>query len=264
MKRSSTALTGGFSRPGTPARSSTESLRFDANPPAPEIVVPSPVAESPAREAAESAAEPTGPSKLSSPPIAAPDPTPAPAPILAPAPAPAAAPAASSDAVPASLLESALPRKSSPEPIPAKSAEVPPYVSRSPESLSRAASEHPDEALPVRQSEDSGSTQSHGQVIPHDRQLPTEVQAAPLESGAPVAAQVEQEALAAPKTLSSRTNSRTNLASVDRVSTPPLATEAPTVRVDNVSNAGTTISWQDNPPIFLSGICGGGQSYVEE
>jgi hypothetical protein len=252
MKRSSTALTGGFSRPGTPARSSSESLRFDANPSGPEIVVPSPVAESPAREAAESAAEPTGPSKLSSPPIAAPDPTPAPvpllapAPILAPAPAPAAAPAASSDAVPASLLESsltALPRESSPEPIPAKSAEVPPYVSRSPESLSRAASEHPDEALLVRQSEDSGSTQSHGQVISHDRQLPIEVQAAPLESGAPVASQVEQEALAAPKTLSSRTNSRTNLASFDRVSTPPLATEAPTVRVDNVSNASTTIPW---------------------
>jgi hypothetical protein len=241
MKRSSTALTGGFSRPGTPARSSTESLRFDASAPGPEVVVPSPVAESPAREAAESAAaEPTGPSKLSSPPIA-PDPVPAPllapAPVLAPAPAPEAAPAASSDAVPVSLLES-LPRKSSPEPIPAKSADVPPYVSRSPESLSRAASEHPDEAPPVRQSEDSGSTQSHGQVIPQDRQLPTEVHA-------------EQEALAVPKTLSSRTNSRTNLASVDRVSTPPLATEAPSVRVDNVSNASTTIPWQDNPPIFI-------------
>jgi hypothetical protein len=239
MKRSSTALSG-FSRPGTPARSSTDSLRLDSSANAPEVVVPSPVAESPAREAAESAPEPTGPSKLSGPPIAAPVPTPAPV---------AVAPAPSSDAAPVLLPEPSftdLPRKSSPEPVPAKPVEVPPYVSRSPESLSRAASEHLGEALPVRQSEDSGSTQSHGQVIPQERQPPTEVLAAPWDSGPRVAERSSLEALAAPKAMSSRTN----LASVDRVSTPPLATEAPPVRVDNVSNAGTTIPWQNNPPIF--------------
>ena len=248
MKRSSTALTGGFARPPTPARSSTDSLRLDSNSSGPEHVMPSPVAESPAREAAESMPEPTGPSKLSGPPIAAPDPTPQPTATPEPAPAPPLAPR--SDAVPVSLPESssaALPRRSSPEPMLAKAADAALYISHSPESLSRAESERPDEGLQVRQSEDSGSTRSHGQVI--ERQLPTEIHAAPWDSGPLVAersSQLEQEALAAPKA----TSSRPNPVFIDRASTPPLATEAPSVRVDNVSNAGMTVPWQNNPPTF--------------
>ena len=242
MRRSSTALTGGFSRHGTPARSSADSLGLDASADAPELVVPSPVAESPARKAAESAPEPTGQSKLSGPPVAPPVPTPAPEPAPA-----AVALAPGSDAVSVSLPEPSfmdVPRKSSPEPVPEKSTKAPPYVSLSTESLSRAASEHPDEALPVRQSEDSGSTQSHGQIISQEQHLLTEVLAAPRGS-APckhawkatfMAERSYLEELAAPDAMSSRTN----LVSVDRVSTPLLATEAPPFRVDNVSNAGTT------------------------
>jgi hypothetical protein len=244
MKRSSTALTGGFARPPTPARSSTDSLRLDANSSGPEHVMPSPVAESPAREAAESMPEPTGPSKLSGPPIAAPDPTPQP--TATPEPAPAVAPAPRSDAVPVPLPSAALPRSSSPEPMPAKAADAAPLISHSPETLSRAESERPDDALQVRRSEDSGSTRSHGQV---ERQLPTEIHAAPWDSGPLVAersSQLEQEAIAAPKA----TSSHPNPVFIDRASTPPLATEAPSVRVDNVSNAGTTIPWQNNPPSF--------------
>jgi hypothetical protein len=146
--------------------------------------MPSPVAESPAREAAESMPEPTGPSRLSGPPIAAPDPTPEPTATIStsiPEPAPAAAPVpARSDAVPVS------------EPIPTKPADTAPYFSQSPESITRELV-RPDEALPVRPFDDSDSTRSHGQVV-------------------------------------------------DRVSTPPLATEAPPARVDNVSNAGAIIS----------------------
>src|SRR5579863_4397504 len=78
MRRSSTALTG-LARPGTPSRSSTESLPLGANAASgPEYAMPSPVAESPAREAAESMPEPTGPSKLAGPSITAPEPTPEP------------------------------------------------------------------------------------------------------------------------------------------------------------------------------------------
>ena len=190
VRRSTTAL-GGFARPGTPSRSSTESLRLEANAAGPEHVMPSPVAESPAREAAESMPEPTGPSKLSGPPIATPDPDSTPI----PEPAPAAAPAPGSDAVPELVPESSLtapPRESSPEPIPTKSADTALYLSQSPESISRELS-RPDEVLPVRPSDDSGSTRSHGQVV-------------------------------------------------DRVSTPPLATDAPPARVDNVSNTSTIIS----------------------
>jgi hypothetical protein len=196
VRRSSTAI-GGLARPGTPSRSSTESLRLEANAAGPEHVMPSPVAESPAREAAESMPEPTGPSRLSGPPIAAPDPTPQPTATVSssiPEPAPAAAPAPVSDAVPVSVPGSsltALPGKSSPEPIPTKSADTAPYFSQSPESITRELV-RPDEALPVRPSDDSGSTRSHGQIV-------------------------------------------------ERVSTPPLATEAPPARVDNVSNAGTII-----------------------
>ena len=241
MRRSSTVL-GEFSRPGTPAGSSADTLGLDASANAPELVVPSPFAESPAREAAESVPEPTGPSKLSGPSIAPPDSTPAPEPTSA-----AVALAPSSDAVPVSLPEPTfmdVPRKSSPEPVPEKSTGAPPYVSRSTESLSRAASEHPDEAPPVRQSEDPGSTQSHGQIISQEQHLLTEVLAAPWGS-APckhawkatfMAERSYLEELAAPDAMSSRTN----LVSVNRVLTPLLATEAPPFRADNVSNAGTT------------------------
>ncbi|KAH9977811.1 hypothetical protein BGW80DRAFT_777930 [Lactifluus volemus] len=85
MRRSSSALS--FNKPGTSARSSSESLRLDSNAPGQETVMPSPVAESPAREAAESLPEPTGPSKLSDPPITTLDPTPGPpATVAAPKP----------------------------------------------------------------------------------------------------------------------------------------------------------------------------------
>jgi hypothetical protein len=198
MVRKTTAL-GGFARPGTPSRSSTESLRLEASAAGPEHVMPSPVAESPAREAAESTPEPTGPSRLSSPPIAAPDPTPEPTAAVSssnPEPAPAAAPAPGSDAVPVSVPVS--------QPIPTKPADTAPYFSQSPESFTRELV-RPDEAQPVRPSEDSGSTRSHGQVV-------------------------------------------------DRVSTPPLATEAPPARVDNVSNVyhNPLTEQQNNPPIFFN------------
>lgn len=180
MVRKGTTL-GGLVRPGTPSRSSTESLRLEGNAAGPEHVMPSPVAESPAREAAESMPEPTGPSRLSGPPIAAPDPTPEPTATVSSSvlePAPAAAPAPGSDAIPVSVPE--------PEPIPTKPVDAALYLSQSPESITRELV-RPDEAQPVRPSDDSGSTRSHGQVV-------------------------------------------------DRVSTPPLATEAPPARVDNVSN----------------------------
>lgn len=186
MVRRSTTVIGGLARPGTPSRSSTESLRLEASAGGPEHVMPSPVAESPAREAAESMPEPIAPSRLSSPPIAAPDPTPEPPATISssvPEPAPVAAPDPGSDAIPVSVPES--------EPIPTKSADAAPYLSQSPESIHRELV-RPDEAIPVQPSEDSGSTQSHGQVV-------------------------------------------------DRVSTPPLATEAPAARVDNVSNTSTII-----------------------
>ncbi len=197
MVRRSTTAIGGFARPGTPSRSSTESLRLEANAAGPEHVMPSPVAESPAREAAESMPEPTGPSKLSGPPIDAPVPTPEPTTIVSSSilePAPAAAPAPGSDAVPVSVPETSLTtlqKKSPLEPIPTKPADTAPYFSQSPESIARELV-RPDEALPVRPFDDSASTRSHGQVV-------------------------------------------------DRVSTPPLATEAPPAKVDNVSNAGAII-----------------------
>ncbi|KAI0284248.1 hypothetical protein BGY98DRAFT_584737 [Russula aff. rugulosa BPL654] len=123
VRRSSTAI-GGFARPGTPSRSSTESLRLEANAAGPEHVMPSPVAESPAREAAESMPEPTGPSRLSGPPIGAPDPTPEPTATVSssiPEPVPAAAPAPGSD-VPVLVPDEA---------IPAKSADTAPFFSHS-------------------------------------------------------------------------------------------------------------------------------------
>src|SRR5258708_6273016 len=173
MRRSSTAL-GGLARPGTSSRSSTESLRLEASAAGPEHVMPSPVAESPAREAAESMPEPTGPSRLSGPAIAAPDPTSEPTATVSSTPEPA---------VPVSVLQSssiALPRKSSPEPIPTKSADTAPYLSQSPESIGRAESARPDEALPVRQSEDSGSIRSLGQVIDRVSTPPLATEAQPV------------------------------------------------------------------------------------
>jgi len=241
MRRSSTALSG-FTRPGTPSRSSTESLRLDANAPGPEHVMPSPVAESPAREAAESLPEPTGPSKLSSPPITSQPPAPEPpatvpsepkqsqeiSPTLPVQPPPEPAPPAAVAPAPRSDVIAA------PVPIPAKSAEATSYVAYSPESLSRAESEHAaDEALTVRRSEDSGSTRSHGQVVPpHERQLPTEILAAPWESGPFVAERTSQPEQEVPKA-----------GPADRVSTPPIAMEAPI-------DAGATIPRQTNPPPF--------------
>ena len=196
MVRRSTTAIGGLARPGTPSRSSTESLRLEANAAGPEHVMPSPVAESPAREAAESMPEPTGPSRLSGPPIVALDLTPEPTANVSSSilePAAAAAPPPGSDAVPASVPESSLTAlpKSTPEPVPTKSADNAPFYSQSPESIARELVRQ-DEALPVRPSDDSSSTRSHGQVV-------------------------------------------------DRVSTPPLTTEAPFTRVDNVSNACTII-----------------------
>jgi len=148
--------------------------------------MPSPVAESPAHEAAESMPEPTGPSRLSGPPIGAPDPTPEPTATVSssiPEPVPAAAPAPA----PGSNVPVLVPD----EAIPAKSADTAPFFSHSPESITRELV-RPDEAVPVQPFDDSGSTRSHGQVV-------------------------------------------------DQVSTPPLATEAPPARVDNVSRAGTII-----------------------
>jgi hypothetical protein len=239
MRRSSTALSG-LARPGTPSRSSTESLRLDAGGSGPEHIMPSPVAESPAREAAESMPEPTGPSKLSGPSITVPEP---PATVSSSGaeqplevsskeasqptfePAPEVAPAPRSDVVLAPTPDSSSIAK------PVKSDEPTSYVIHSPESLSRAASEHAAEAPPVRRSEDSDSIRSHGQVVPpHKRRLLTESIVAPWTSDPQVPVpegQPEQEALLAPSTLSAR-------ASTDRVSTPP-------IKADNASNVDTII-----------------------
>ena len=238
MRRSSTALSG-LARPGTPSRSSTESLRLDAGASGPEHIMPSPVAESPAREAAESMPEPTGPSKLSGPSITVPEPpatvsssgaeqpleassTEASQPAFEPA--PEVAPAPRSDVVLAPTPDSSSIAN------PVKSDEPTSYVIHSPESLSRAASEHAAEA-PVRRSEDSDSIRSHGQVVPpHKRRLLTESIVAPWTSGPQVPvpeAQPEQEALLAPSTLPAR-------ASTDHVSTPP-------IKADNASNIYTII-----------------------
>jgi hypothetical protein len=77
MRRSSSAIS--FTRPGTPSKSSSESLKLDAKAQTTlDHAMPSPVAESPAREAAESMPEPAGPSKLSGAPISAPRDSPEP------------------------------------------------------------------------------------------------------------------------------------------------------------------------------------------
>lgn len=258
MKRSSTALSavGGLARPGTPSRSSTESLRLDANAPGPEHVMPSPVAESPAREAAESMAEPTGPSKLSGPSISAAEPTPEPPAAVSskevstppvqltsePAPAADIAPAPTSDAVPVSAPDI------SSTAVPVKSAEPTSYVVHSPQSLSRAPSEHAaEEALPVRRSEDSDSTRSHGQVLPpHERQLMTEGLAAPWDSTSLVTerpSQPEQEVPVAPSAIPARPNP----ASISRASTPPVEKSSVAGLALKNRTRGSTVSSQVRP-----------------
>jgi len=256
MRRSSTALSavGGLARPGTPSRSSTESLRLDANAPGPEHAMPSPVAESPAREAAESMAEPTGPSKLSGPSITAAGPTAEPPaavsseeastpPVqLASEPVPAAdvVPAPTSDAVPVSVPDT------SSTAVPVKSVEPASYAAHSSESVSRAASEHAaDEALPVRRSEDSGSTRSHGQVLPpHERQLTTEGLAAPWDSGPLVTERSSQpeQVPVAPSAIPARPNP----VSTDRASTPPLGSSVAGLALKNRTR-GSTVSSQVRP-----------------
>ena len=259
MRRSSTALS--FAKPGTTPRTSTESLRLDSNAPSSEHAMPSPVAESPAREAAESMPEPTGPSKLSGAPITAPDPTPEPPPAVA-APKPeqsqvssdvvenplvppisestpsaeagnapaesAPAPAPTSDVVPVSLPESsstALPGGS--EPIAIASTDPARYVSGSPESVSRAESEHAtEEPLPVGRSEDSD-----------ERQLPTEMLANPWDAGPLVAERSSQEAL----TTSGAPLSPPNPMSTDPALAPSTFGEAPAINVDKSSVAGITL-----------------------
>lgn len=288
--------------------------------------MPSPVAESPSREAAESLPEPAGPSKLSGAPISAPRDSQEPSatastskseqplidsaanPSVQPVSTPAldreqvssvevapvaqvtsseavppidtaanssiqpiSAPALnreqvsttqapSSDVVPVSLSgpTSTSFSESASGPVDvatADSADPTHYFTHSPKAFSDAEIEHHDaaehaqeEALPVRRSEDSGSTQSHGQVIPpHERQLPTELHAAPWDNGPLVAdraPQPEQEVSHAPPT---------RLGTPDlaraRASTPPASAEAPPANVDNVTSAATTPR-QNNPLAF--------------
>jgi len=219
--------------------------------------MPSPVAESPAREAAESMADPTGPSKLSGPSITAAEPTPEPPAAVSsqeasippvqhtsePVPAADVAPAPTSDAVPVSVPDT------SSTAVPDKSAEPASYVVHSPKSLSRAPSEHAaDEALlPVRRSEDSGSTRSHGQVLPpHERQLTTEGLAAPWDSGTLVAegsSQPEQEAPVAPSAMPALPNP----VSIDRASTPPVDKSSVAGLALKNRTRGSTVSSQVRP-----------------
>ena len=259
MRRSSTALSavGSLARPGTPSRrSSSESLRLNANAPGPEHAMPSPVAESPAREAAESMADPTGPSKLSGPSITAAEPTPEPPAAVSsqeasippiqhtPELVPAAdvAPAPTSDDVPVSVPDT------SSTAVPVQSAEPASYVVHSPKSLSRAPSEHAaDEAPPVRRSEDSGSTRSHGQVLPpHERQLTTEGLAAPWDSGTLVtegSSQPEQEVPVAPSAMPALPNP----VSIDRASTPPVDKSSVAGLALKNRTRGSTVSSQVRP-----------------
>ena len=83
MRRTSSGLS--FTRPSTPSRSSTESLRLDSASLATASLndhhkLPSPVPESPAREGAAEAAEALGPSPLAAPPMTASAPIDIPAP----------------------------------------------------------------------------------------------------------------------------------------------------------------------------------------
>lgn len=240
--------------------------------------MPSPVPESPAREAAESIPEPAGPSKLSGDPISAPrdppelsatastskteqppvestansseQPTRAPALNKEQVSTVEVAPVTqvpSSEVVPVPLARptpTILP-ESTPVPTHADN-----YVTHSPKALSHAESEHAaEESLPVRRSEDSGSTQSHGQVIPpHERQLPTELLAAPWDSGPLVtdrAPQPEQEAPTVPHPPPGSQGTPDPAP----VSTPPVSVGAPSANVDNVTSTATTPR-QNNPLAF--------------
>ena len=286
MRRSSSAIS--FTRPGTPSKSSSESLRHDAKAQNTlDHALPSPVAESPAREAAESIPEPAGPSKLSGAPLSAPRDPPEPSattstskpeqlPVdsaenssVQPTSTPAlnteqvttmeVAPVTqvpSSEVVPESLAAptSTIPPENTSGPIDAvadPTHDVP--LTHSPKALSHAEVEHveevaeqaQEEALPVRRSEDSGSTESHGEVVPPDeRQLPSEPLAAPwdnqLVTDSP--SQPEQDAPAVPHAPPARLGTP----EPTRVSTLLASVEAPSASVDNVTSVVTTPR-QNNP-----------------
>lgn len=291
MRRSSSAIS--FTRPGTPSKSSSESLKLDAKAQNPVVqhTMPSPVPESPAREAAESIPEPAGPSKLSGAPISAPrnlqDPEPSASestskpeqpPIdsaanlpVQPISAPAldkgqvstveVAPGTQdpiSEAVPESLAEptSTIVQESIPGPTDVAAADPTHDLTLTsspkalgPAELDHAAEEAQEEALPVRRSEDSSSTQSHGQVIPpHERQLPTELLAPPWDNGPLVAdrtSQPEQEVPTVPNTPPARLGTP----ELAPDSTPPVSVEAPPATVDSVTSTATTPR-QSIPPAF--------------
>lgn len=283
MRRSSSAIS--FTRPGTPSKSSSESLKLDAKAQATlDHAMPSPVAESPAREAAESMPEPAGPSKLSGPPISVPRDSPEPSatastskseqppvdsaanssvqPISTPAlnmeqdstveVVPVTHPSTGMFPVSLAALTSTIPPESTPGTIDVAAAD-PTHddpLTHSPKALSHTEVEHlteqaQEEPLPVRRSEDSGSTQSHGQVIPPDeRKLPTELLAAPWDN--PLVTdrtpQPEQEVPTLP-------HAPLGTPEPTRVSTPPASVEAPSANVDNVTSVATTPR-QNNPPAF--------------
>jgi hypothetical protein len=241
--------------------------------------MPSPVAESPAREAAESMPEPAGPSKLSGAPISAPRDSPEPfatasASKLEQPPVDSASvqPALNTEQVstvevapvtsevdPVSLAApaSTVPLESTSGPIDEAAADhthdVP--LTHSPKAFSHTEFEHvehvaeqapaQEEALPVRRSEDSSSTQSHGQVIPPDeRQLPTELLAAPWDNP-PVSdstSQPEQGVSAVPHAPLAR------LGTIEptRVSTPPAPVDVPSANVDSVTSVATNPQQNDS------------------
>ncbi len=291
MRRSSSAIS--FTKPGTHSRSSSESLKLDAGAQNTlEHAMPSPVAESPAREAAESMPEPAGPSKLSGAPISAPRDSPEPTtastskPEQPPADAaanssvqPISVPALdreqvssvevapvtqvlSSEVVPESQAgpTSTIPPESIPGPIDVAAADTMHYsthsLSHSPKALSHAESEHEqaaehaqEDALPVRRSEDSGSTQSHGQVVPlHERQLPTELLAAPWDNGPLVADRTSHPEREAP-TVPYVPPARQGTPDPAPVSAPPVSVQARPEKVDNVTSAETTPR-QNYPLVF--------------
>ena len=218
MKRSSTSLA---SRLSNSATSLASGFARPASPPSRSLCEPVGLdASVTTREAGKPAPEPTEPSKLPGPPIAVPDPIPKP-------------PATSSSS------RSKQPLAHIPEPTLAAAAAP----------LCRTEAEHPDEAL--RQSEYSSRTGSQGQVFTHKYQLPNEFHTAPWHSDLLVterSSQLEQEALAEPKAASSI--SRPNPVPTDQVSTTLSATEGPPASEDNVSNADTTIPWQNKSLTF--------------
>ncbi|KAH9049074.1 hypothetical protein EDB84DRAFT_1174235 [Lactarius hengduanensis] len=116
-------------------------------------------------------------------------------------------------------------------------------------SMLQAAEHAQEESLPVRRSEDSGSTQSHGQVIPpHERQLPTELLAAPWDSGPLVTDRTPQPEQEAP-TVPHPPPASQGTPDPAPVSTPPVSVGAPSANVDNVTSTATTPR-QNNPLAF--------------